>query len=159
LQDNGGPTETMAIASSSPAHDRANPQVCDAPQPNGAGSVDQRGDPRTSEAPGHVGCDIGAFELGLSRPVVTGLSPDGGTFLGGTSVTISGRNLHSHTVAVDFGPGRPASGVHFGPHGTLVASAPTNYPGTTVNVIVTTSVGASNTTPADRYTYELFGAG
>jgi CSLREA domain-containing protein len=54
LADNGGPTDTMAIASSSPAFDAA-------PVP-GCPATDQRGVTR----PQGAGCDIGAFELGVA---------------------------------------------------------------------------------------------
>ena len=61
LQNNGGPTATMAIAASSPAVNRG----------SGALGVDQRGDPRPvlypgvpiSGSAGANGADIGAFEL------------------------------------------------------------------------------------------------
>jgi len=51
LQDNGGPTDTMAIPLGSPAVDAGDPAVCP--------DADQRGIAR----PQLVGCDIGAFEL------------------------------------------------------------------------------------------------
>jgi len=61
LQNNGGPTETMAITASSPAVNRG----------AGALGTDQRGEPRPvlypgvplSGAAGAIGADIGAFEL------------------------------------------------------------------------------------------------
>jgi hypothetical protein len=62
LQNNGGPTQTMAIASGSPAVDAGNPHGCS----NGRGQLlttDQRGDPRPDPGDVGVGCDIGAFEL------------------------------------------------------------------------------------------------
>jgi hypothetical protein len=62
LASNGGPTQTMAIATTSPAHDAANLSVCSAATPSGASGVDQRG---VSRAPtsGETACDIGAFEV------------------------------------------------------------------------------------------------
>jgi hypothetical protein len=53
VQDNGGPTYTMALAAGSPAYDAA---VC----PDGV-TTDQRGLPRPQDA----ACDAGAFELWL----------------------------------------------------------------------------------------------
>lgn len=53
LQDNGGPTETLALIPGSPALDMADP-ACPPP------TTDQRGFPRP--APGGDRCDIGAFE-------------------------------------------------------------------------------------------------
>lgn len=64
LQNNGGPTFTMAITSTSPAYSKASASVCAAATPNGAGGVDQRGDPRKTS----IACDIGAFEV---QPVAT----------------------------------------------------------------------------------------
>jgi parallel beta-helix repeat protein len=69
LQDNGGPTETMALTPTSPAVDK------------GAGPLgsDQRGETRPvlypgapiSAAPGANGADIGAFELQVPSPPPT----------------------------------------------------------------------------------------
>jgi hypothetical protein len=58
LAGNGGPTETMAITTSSAAYHTGSPTVCAAAQPAGAGGLDQRGDAR-----GTTACDIGAYEL------------------------------------------------------------------------------------------------
>lgn len=59
LADNGGFTETHALAAESPAVDGGNPGGCASPDGTVL-EVDQRGEPR----PGVVGgrCDIGAFE-------------------------------------------------------------------------------------------------
>jgi len=54
LQNNGGPTETIALQSTSPAIGAVPPAQCPA--------TDQRGAPRP--APGKSDCDIGAFEFG-----------------------------------------------------------------------------------------------
>jgi hypothetical protein len=67
LQDNGGPTQTMAPEITSPAVDRG----------GGGLTTDQRGDPRPvlypgvpiSAAPGANGADIGAYELQAPSPV------------------------------------------------------------------------------------------
>ena len=150
LADNGGPTETMAVTAASPAYQHANPTVCDAPEPGGAGGVDQRGVSRVNESPRDTGCDIGAFETGSLAPSVSGIDPNNGTFLGGTEVIISGTNLSATPVTVDFGTGQPATRVQMGANGTLVATAPANYPGTTVDVTVTTPAGTSAMSPADR---------
>jgi hypothetical protein len=60
LQNNGGPTQTMALPSGSPAIDAGNPSGCT----DGNGHLlktDQRGKPRPDpEDTG--GCDIGAYE-------------------------------------------------------------------------------------------------
>ena len=60
LQNNGGPTETMALLPGSPAIDAGNPGGCT----DGQGHLlktDQRGMPRPDRED-IVGCDIGAFE-------------------------------------------------------------------------------------------------
>jgi hypothetical protein len=64
LQQNGGPTLTVALQSGSPAIDAGDSTVCAAPRPKGLGGIDQRGYPRF--APGEDLCDIGAFEFGAS---------------------------------------------------------------------------------------------
>jgi hypothetical protein len=60
IQNNGGPTQTMALPSGSPAVDAGNPSGCT----DGAGHLlrtDQRGKPRPdTEDTG--GCDMGAYE-------------------------------------------------------------------------------------------------
>jgi hypothetical protein len=69
LQDNGGPTQTMALSPSSPAVNKG----------GGALPADQRGDARpvlypgvaNSSAPGANGADIGAFELQPPSPIPT----------------------------------------------------------------------------------------
>ena len=55
LQDNGGPTQTMALLPGSAAIDAANDAICAAPPVN---NLDQRGITR----PQGPHCDIGAFE-------------------------------------------------------------------------------------------------
>jgi hypothetical protein len=68
LANNGGPTRTMALASSSPARDAADSAFC--PQ------TDQRGVSRPDDA--GTACDIGAFEsaggipVNKGRPAITG---------------------------------------------------------------------------------------
>lgn len=59
LANNGGPTLTRAITSSSPAFSKGDPAVCAAAAPDGAAGVDQRGIARKTSTP----CDIGAFEV------------------------------------------------------------------------------------------------
>ena len=61
LQNNGGPTQTMALPSGSPAVDAGNPNGCT----DGLGHLlktDQRGAPRPDRPEDTGGCDIGAFE-------------------------------------------------------------------------------------------------
>jgi hypothetical protein len=56
LQNNGGPTQTMALLAGSPAMNAGNPSGCT----DGSGhvlTIDQRGDPRPSQG----ACDMGAY--------------------------------------------------------------------------------------------------
>jgi hypothetical protein len=60
LQNNGGPTQTMALPSGSPAIDAGNPSGCT----DGNGHLlktDQRGYPRPDKED-NTGCDMGAYE-------------------------------------------------------------------------------------------------
>jgi len=60
LQDNGGPTQTQALPSGSPAIDAGNPSGCT----DGNGNLlktDQRGKPRPDKED-TGGCDMGAYE-------------------------------------------------------------------------------------------------
>ncbi len=60
LQNNGGPTQTMALLPGSPASDAGNPSGCT----DGQGQLlktDQRGLPRPDKED-KIGCDMGAFE-------------------------------------------------------------------------------------------------
>ncbi len=67
LQANGGPTETHAFASTSPAFDAGNPAA-----PGSSGSACSTTDQRGVARPQFAGCDIGAFELQApSAPAVT----------------------------------------------------------------------------------------
>jgi hypothetical protein len=60
LQDNGGPTKTMALLPGSPAIDTGNPDGCSDSQGNLLKS-DQRGMPRPDKDDSG-GCDRGAYE-------------------------------------------------------------------------------------------------
>jgi uncharacterized repeat protein (TIGR02543 family) len=107
----------------------------------------------------------------LALPAVTGVSPDGGTDLGGTTVTITGNGL-GHATLVTFG-GVAGRIISRSDTGITVASPPstgtvgitvttaavtadsgTRITGTgTVDVIVTTPTGASKLTAADQFTF------
>jgi len=63
LQNNGGPTATVAIIPGSPAIDAGNPAGCtDDPEGGNVLKVDQRGDHRPGDPKLTTGCDIGAYE-------------------------------------------------------------------------------------------------
>ncbi|HLW72008.1 MAG TPA: choice-of-anchor Q domain-containing protein [Candidatus Binataceae bacterium] len=61
LRSNGGPTQTVALESGSPAIDAGDNPICAAAPPRGLGGIDQRSFARSDSAGDH--CDIGAFEV------------------------------------------------------------------------------------------------
>jgi hypothetical protein len=69
LQDNGGPTQTHALLSGSPAIDAGNPGGC-RDEFGALLTTDQRGFNRPA-----LGCDIGAFELQQATGVVAAILP------------------------------------------------------------------------------------
>ncbi|MGH3221523.1 MAG: protein kinase domain-containing protein [Streptosporangiaceae bacterium] len=88
------------------------------------------------------------FTYTAARPAITGASPDGGSTVGGTIVTITGTGLAG------------ATGVRFGSAAaTITADSSTQItvttpPGTgTVTITVTTPAGTSKITAADHYAY------
>jgi hypothetical protein len=71
IQFNGGPTETIALLSGSPAINHGDNAICKAPAPTGLGGIDQRGFGRFSDGDGL--CDIGAYELNAKlAPIFAG---------------------------------------------------------------------------------------
>jgi endoglucanase len=89
-------------------------------------------------------------------PTVTGLSPNQGSSLGGTSVVINGTGLLT-AQAVSFGS-RTALSFAVRSDSQIVATAPSQALGTVAAVSVTTRGGTSSPSPAARYTY-VFGPG
>jgi len=102
LQNNGGPTQTMALASGSPAIEAGNPNGCT----DSGGhllTTDQRGQPRPDKEDS-VGCDMGAYESQnvASGPVLTGYCVTWGGYPPG---------CHQAVDLTHCPPGRPAAGV------------------------------------------------
>lgn len=83
-------------------------------------------------------------------PVVSALSPTGGTTAGGTLVTVKGRKLTGAT-AVTFG-GTAATSFTVVDDTRIVATSPAHVAGS-VDVLVTTPGGTSANTTADDYLY------
>ena len=111
LQDNGGPTDTIALESGSYAIDAIPIDLCPV--------TDQRGFPRPDPAsPAETACDIGAFESG-SVPEVT-LTPSTLDF-GTESV---GQSSASQTVTLINGTGQTLriTGWSIGPDFTIVST-------------------------------------
>jgi hypothetical protein len=153
LQDNGGPTPTMAPALSSP--------VVDAGRVFGL-STDQRGLPRPvlqptrPDAPGSDGSDMGAVELAAVPapptpsgvpPVIDGLSAREGR--AGTPLVIRGGSFRNARQVL-FGT-TPTAFVVDG-FTQITAVAPPGVSGT-VDVHVVTDAGPSAAVPAARFTY------
>ena len=86
-------------------------------------------------------------------PTVTGVSPTAGPTSAGTPVTITGTNFAIGSTTVDFGS-NAATSVQVESPTTLTALAPAGNSGT-VDVTVTTAGGASPTSSADQYTYDV----
>lgn len=79
LDWNGGPTQTVAISSTSDARNLAPSGICD--------PTDQRGIARPQ--PGSSDCDVGAYQY--APPTLSSASPASG--LAGSSVTLAGTNM------------------------------------------------------------------
>ena len=92
--------------------------------------------------------DTDHYTYTAPRPAVTGLSPDGGTTAGGSTVTITGTGLAGAT-GVLFGGAAAAITADSSTQITVISP-----PGTgTVTIIVTTPAGTSLTTAVGHYTY------
>jgi hypothetical protein len=85
-------------------------------------------------------------------PIVTGISPNTGTALGGTTVTITGTGF-TNVVYVSFG-GYAAQSFTINSDTSITVVTPALYYDGTVDITVQTlASGWSNTTPADQFTY------
>ena len=91
---------------------------------------------------------VGSAPALAQAPTVTSVSPNQGTILGGTPVTITGTNFTGAT-SVTFG-GTAATGITVVNATTITATTPAHAAGL-VNVAVTTPVGTG--TGANAYTY------
>ena len=114
--------------------------------PKGSGTVDVR---VTTAAGTSAKLSADRYTYKVPAPRVTGLSPTAGSTLGGATVTISGSGF-SGASAVTFGTSA-ASSFSLSSAGKIVATAPAGTD--TVDVTVTTPVGTSATSAADRYNY------
>ena len=107
-------------------------------------------DPATGWGSGNATALAGFVADPVVCPVVTGVSPAKGPPPGGNTVTLSGSNFAGAT-SVSFGGVNAAFTVTSS--GSISAVVPPGTAGTTVNVTVQDSGGASRALVADRYTY------
>lgn len=140
LANNGGPTDTLALKSGSPAIDAVK-NTC--PDP----STDQRGLSR----PQGSACDIGAFEFSALN--VTSVTASCGPVTGGGSVTIKGSGFLGAT-SVQFG-GVTAQSFTVVSDTQINAVAPAGQSGQQVDITVTTPAGTSTTGSPDQCTYQV----
>ena len=97
----------------------------------------------------HIGSTGSLTENIASAPTVTGVSPTSGPAAGGTVVTITGTSFTGAT-SVSFG-GAAAS---FTVNSAATSITVTSPAGTgTVDIVVTSPIGSSATSAADRFTY------
>jgi hypothetical protein len=126
LQNNGGPTQTIALEPGSPAIGHVtDPAECPA--------TDQRGDART------VPCDIGAFEL-LVAPAFTAASPPL-TVLAGQSYAYTFAASGFPAPSYSLGAGAPSWLSINASTGALSGTVPTNISSFSYSVTASDSVG------------------
>jgi hypothetical protein len=97
LQNNGGPTQTIALQSTSPAVDAIPFASCtDQATPPHQLKNDQRGKPRPDPADGATGpCDVGAYEFQTPGPIITAIPK---VILTGDEFNITGQNFTAGSV-------------------------------------------------------------
>ncbi|WP_158608391.1 beta strand repeat-containing protein [Stagnimonas aquatica] len=143
LADNGGPTQTHALVSTSPAINASGAN---------ATTTDQRGY-KPNTILGVIGLrDIGAYEFNgvdPNVPTVTAISPNTGPVNGGTVVTITGTKFVVGSSTVKFGA-NVATNVIVDSATQIKATSPAGT--NTVDVTVTTN-STSATSAADQFTY------
>jgi CSLREA domain-containing protein len=96
LQNNGGPTQTIALQFGSPAIDAGNDTVCSSSPVNG---LDQRGVVR----PQGPHCDIGTFELGQNCPHPKGFWKDNPSFWPVTTLTLGSQTYNQAELLILLG--------------------------------------------------------
>jgi hypothetical protein len=155
LQGNGGRTETMEPALTSPVLDQI-PNRTTVTIASTSAKLCMVNDQRGLRAPVWTGCAIGSVdEPNLTLPIVGpfghAVAPSSGGAEGGTRVTIKGVNFTGVT-AVTFG-GVAATKFKVISSHEIIAVSPAGTADTTVIVAVTASGGTSPWRPTDQYTY------
>lgn len=95
---------------------------------------------------------LGSAASAATLPAVTSVSPNTGSFAGGTNVVIGGTGFTGATEVLFGGVAAPSFSVV--DDSEITATSPSQPIGT-VDVSVVTPAGASAATPADSFTYEL----
>ena len=114
LQNNGGPTQTIALQSNSPAIDAI--PVADCP------ATDQRGDPRP--APGYKACDVGAYEFaGIVVNTLSDSSPPGDGLCSLREAINNANSPGTDTTGGDCVVGADTSNIVFSVTGTITLTS------------------------------------
>ncbi|HEY3815050.1 MAG TPA: IPT/TIG domain-containing protein [Caulobacteraceae bacterium] len=92
------------------------------------------------------------FDFQAGAPTITAVAPASGPTSGGTTVTITGSGFTAVTSSVKFGA-NAATNVFVDSDTQLTATSPAGAAGT-VDVTVTTSLGVTPLTAADKFTYQ-----
>jgi len=143
LQNNGGPTFTMALGVGSPAIAAGDATISNAPPVNG---LDQRGYTRSATfLP-----SIGALEYNATgpAPTVTSISPTSGSTAGGTTITITGTGF-TQVISVNIGD-VAAKNVRVVSSTSITATTPPHASGS-ASVLVTTADGTSTSNTSFTY--------
>ena len=136
LQNNGGPTQTVALLANSAAFDAIPTASCTDVDGNTL-ATDQRGTTRPQQG----GCDIGAYELVLGAPIITSFTPSSG--VAGTSVTITGTGFTAaSTVAFN---NTSAASTTVNSDTQITAAAPNGVTTGTIAVTTVAGTGVSST--------------
>jgi RHS repeat-associated protein len=114
--------------------------------PNGTGAVNIRVVKGTTSSPT---VPDARFAYAATKPAITHITPNSGSFVSHTTVTILGSGF-SGTTAVHFGAAAAMS-FHVVSDGVLSAVSPTGSGA--VDITVTNPVGTSTSVAADRYMY------
>ncbi|MGH2891287.1 MAG: choice-of-anchor Q domain-containing protein, partial [Solirubrobacteraceae bacterium] len=145
LQDNGGPTETMALLPGSPALDAV----------PATGTVCKTSDQRGVSRPQGAACDIGAYEHappGVSPGDPTAVSASGATLQGLVTANAQATSYHfDYGTTTAYGAATPAQSAGAGLGAVSVSAGLSGLaPGTTYHYRLVASNADGTTTSGDR---------
>ena len=144
LQNNGGPTSTIALGVGSVAIGAGNASISNAAPVNG---LDQRGYTRSASTP-----SIGAYEYNGSAPSIpapTSAAPSSGSTSGGTSITITGSGF-TGTTGVTIG-GAICAGLVVTSDTSITCTTPAGSAGP-ASVLITNGAGTNGANSLYTYT-------